>query len=107
MVGRVRAFLEMIRAALPELVERLRESALWAGAEAHISDSFYGSIPSVNFSQEVLAVQTEAIVTCVRAFPGWNDLGHPERAVAVLEAAGLEPVWMKSGKSADETLAVA
>jgi mannose-1-phosphate guanylyltransferase len=107
MVGRVRAFLEMIRAALPELVERLRESALWAGAEAHISDSVYGSIPSVNFSQEVLAVQTERLVTLRQGLSGWNDLGHPERAVAVLEAAGLEPVWMKEWQIRGRTLAVA
>ena len=25
----------------------------------------------------------------------WSDLGHPERVMAVLHAAGLEPWWMK------------
>jgi mannose-1-phosphate guanylyltransferase len=95
MVGRVRAFLAMIRAALPELVERLHESALWAGTEAHIPDLVYENIPSVNFSQEVLAVQTERLITLRQGLSGWNDLGHPERAVAVLQAAGLVPLWMR------------
>lgn len=95
MVGRVRAFLAMIHAAVPELVERLRESALWAGAEANIPESIYENIPSVNFSQEVLAAQTDRLVALRRGLCGWNDLGHPERAVAVLKAAGLEPLWMR------------
>ena len=33
---------------------------------------------------------------CLRMGPtGWSDLGHPERVMAVLRAAGLEPWWVK------------
>lgn len=95
MVGHVRGFLEMIRAALPEVVDFLRQSELWAGCEAHIPEPVYEAIRSINFSEEVLSVQTRRLVTLRQGLTGWNDLGHPERAVAVLRAAGMEPAWMK------------
>jgi len=95
MVGHVRGFLEMIRAALPDLVVLLRKSELWAGSEVHVGEPVYEGIRSVNFSQDVLSVQTRRLVTLRMGFTGWSDLGHPERAMAVLQAAGLEPWWMK------------
>jgi hypothetical protein len=35
---------------------------------------------------------------------GWNDLGHPERVMAALQAAGLEPSWMKRWKALTHSL---
>ena len=94
MVGSVRGFLEMIRAALPELVERLCRTRLWAGVGVHVHEPVY-EFRAVDFSHDVLSVQTRRLVTLRMGLTGWSDLGHPERAMAVLQAAGLEPWWMK------------
>jgi mannose-1-phosphate guanylyltransferase len=100
MVGHVRSFLEMARVAVPGVVEALRQSRLWAGLEVHIQDSLYERIHSVDFSREVLTVQAKQLVALqLGRQAGWSDLGHPERVMAVLLAAGLEPWWMKEWKS--------
>lgn len=93
MVGTVGGFLEMIRAAVPELVQALSSTSRWTGQELHIPESAYAFDP-VNFSHDVLSVQTDRLITLRLGFRGWSDLGHPERAVAVLKAAGVEPWWM-------------
>jgi mannose-1-phosphate guanylyltransferase len=102
MVGRVRSFLEMVNAALAGLVEVFRKSHVWTGAEVHIEDSLYERIHSVDFSREVLSLQTRRL-----GHTGWNDLGHPERVIAVLQAAGLEPWWMKEWQAPRRPPAVA
>jgi mannose-1-phosphate guanylyltransferase len=106
-VGRVSSFLEMVKAALPDLVEVFRESELWAGAEVQIADSLYNGIHSIDLSREVLAVQTRSLIALQLGHAGWSDLGHPERVVAVLQAAGLEPWWMKEWQSPRRRPAVA
>jgi mannose-1-phosphate guanylyltransferase len=95
MVGHVRGFLEMVCAALSGLVEALRKSQLWAGLEVHIRDSLYDQIDSIDFSREVLSVQTRRLIALRMGPTGWSDLGRPERVMAVLEQTGLHPVWMK------------
>jgi mannose-1-phosphate guanylyltransferase len=107
MVGQVRGFLEMVNAALTGLVEAFRKNELWAGAEMHIQDSLYDRIHSVDFSREVLSVQTRRLVALRLGRTGWSDLGHPERVMAVLQAAGLEPWWMKDWQAPRRPPAVA
>jgi mannose-1-phosphate guanylyltransferase len=107
MVGHVRSFLEMVNAALTGLVEAFRKSQLWAGAEVHIGDSLYDGIHSVDFSREVLSVQTRRLVAMQLGRAGWSDLGNPERVMAVLQAAGLEPWWMKEWQAPRRRPAVA
>ncbi|MCU1337753.1 MAG: putative Nucleotidyl transferase [Bryobacterales bacterium] len=107
MVGHVRAFLEMVNAALAHVLDHFRTNQLWTGSEVHIQDSFYDRIPSVDFSREVLSVQTPRLVALQMRRTGWSDLGNPERVMAVLEAAGLEPGWMKKWKAPGLDLATA
>jgi len=95
MVGHVRAFLDMVNVALPDVVDQFRGQPLWAGSEVLIRDSFYDRIDSIDFSRKVLADQTPRLVALGMDRTGWSDLGHPERVMAVLQAAGLEPWWMK------------
>jgi mannose-1-phosphate guanylyltransferase len=95
MVGHVRSFLEMVNEALAGLVEILRTTELWAGAEVHLQDALYERISGVDFSREVLSVQTRRLVALGLGSTEWSDLGHPDRVVAVLQAAGKEPWWMK------------
>ena len=68
---------------------------LWEGSEARIQDWLYDRIQSVDFSREVLPAQTRRLVALRMSNTGWSDLGHPERVMGVLRAAGLEPRWMK------------
>jgi mannose-1-phosphate guanylyltransferase len=107
MVGHVRSFLEIVNAALTGLVDVFRRNELWAGAEVHIEDSLYERIHSVNFSREVLSVQTKRLVALRLGHTRWNDLGHPERVMAVLQATGLEPWWMKEWQAPRRPPAVA
>ena len=107
MVGHVRSFLEMVNAPLMGLVEAFCKSQMWTGAEVNIQDSLYDRIPSVDFSREVLAVQTRRLIALRLGRAGWSDLGHPERVVAVLKAAGKEPWWMKDWQAPRRLPAVA
>jgi mannose-1-phosphate guanylyltransferase len=107
MVGHVRDFLEMVNVALPGLVEAFRKNRLWAGAEVHLPDSLYDRIDSVNFSREVLSVQTRRLLALRLGRTAWSDLGHPERVMAVLQTAGMEPWWMKEWQSPKRPPAVA
>lgn len=106
MVGQVRGFLAMMRAALTGLVEALRKNELWAGAEVHIQDSLYDRIRSVDFSREVLSAQTRRLIALRLGRTDWSDLGRPERVMAVLRAAGLEPWWMKEWQARRQPPAV-
>jgi mannose-1-phosphate guanylyltransferase len=99
MVGHVRGFLEMVNASLADLVGRLRGSRLWAGAEVQVQNSVYDRIPAIDFSREVLAVQTARLLALRMAATGWSDLGNPERVLTVLQASGLEPWWMERWKT--------
>jgi mannose-1-phosphate guanylyltransferase len=101
MVGHVRGFLEMMNASLADLVERLRGSRLWAGAEVQVQNSLYDRALAVDLSREVLSVQTSRLLALRMADTGWSDLGHPERVLTVLQAAGLEPWWMKRWKTSE------
>ena len=95
MVGHVRSFLEIVSTALTGLVEAFHQNHLWTGGEVHIEDSLYERIHSVDFSRHVLSVQTKRLVALRLGRTGWSDLGHPERVIAVLQAAGLKPWWIK------------
>jgi mannose-1-phosphate guanylyltransferase len=107
MVGHVRAFLEMVRAAHPGLLEEFAGHRLWHRAEAHIPGSLYNSLQPVDFSREVLSVQPGRLIALRLDFVRWNDLGHPERVMDVLQAVGLKPWWMDRWQTPTHTPALA
>jgi len=107
MVGHVRGFLEMVRAARPELPEAFSGHRLWDGKETHISGLLYDRLKPVDFSREVLSMQTHRLVAMRLEFAGWNDLGHPERVIDVLQSVGLKPWWMKEWQAPGHSPAVA
>lgn len=55
MVGHVRGFLEIVSAALPDLVAKFRQCLLWNGSEVHIEDALYETLSCIDFSREVLS----------------------------------------------------
>ncbi|HVV46438.1 MAG TPA: sugar phosphate nucleotidyltransferase [Bryobacteraceae bacterium] len=94
MVGRVRDFIEMVGAARTGLLKAFPQEHLWNGSEVHLEDWIYSRIYNIDFSREVLSTQTDRLLTLPLEVD-WNDLGHPERVLDVLQSAGQSPWWMK------------
>jgi mannose-1-phosphate guanylyltransferase len=91
MVGRVSAFLAMIRRAVPELFTRFSaiKSALNTSKEKRVIRELYSRLGDVNFSQHVLAASPESLaVLRVRGLT-WSDLGRPQRVLSTMADIGL------------------
>lgn len=83
MVGRVSAFLAMIRRTLPELIaafESMGEISL---------DELYARIPATNFSDEVLSKRPSDLTVLPARGLGWSDLGEPQRVLSALSTHSL------------------
>ena len=93
MVGRVKAFLGMFRAALPELSAMLATATLWEGRETHVEHSLYKGMLSTDLSKQVLSTETKRLVVLRLGDVGWCDLGDPGRVLATLPADSA-PEWM-------------
>jgi mannose-1-phosphate guanylyltransferase len=78
MVGRVSAFLAMIRRSLPEL---LRSFESMEGRGLH---EVYARIPATNFSDEVLSKRPSDLTVLPARGLGWSDLGEPQRVLSAL-----------------------
>jgi mannose-1-phosphate guanylyltransferase len=88
MVGRVRAFLDIICSAAPELYETFDE--LGADIDEETLRSIYEELPPADFSKLVLsgsAADTLGVFSLGDV--GWTDLGDPRRVIKVL--AGNDP----------------
>lgn len=94
MVGRVRDFLDMVGAARTGLLKTFPQEHLWSGSEVHLEDWLYSRIYNIDFSREILSTQADRLLTMPLDVE-WNDLGHPERVLDVLQSAGQAPWWMK------------
>jgi mannose-1-phosphate guanylyltransferase len=95
MVGHVQAFLQMVQAALPDLLRMLAPVRMWTGQETHIEDSVYERFPSLCFSHQVLSAETDRLAVLRLKEFGWSDLGDPRRAVMAVRDSGCEPRWIE------------
>jgi mannose-1-phosphate guanylyltransferase len=75
MVGRVSAFLAMIRRPLPELLTS------FIGMQSSALREIYAKIPAANFSNEVLSARPSDLTVLPGRGLGWSDLGEPERVL--------------------------
>jgi mannose-1-phosphate guanylyltransferase len=86
MVGRVSAFLNLIRRSLPNLLTSFES---WAAIQPGIEDSALGElfskIPTNNFSHDVLSVRPSDLAVLPAEGLGWTDLGEPERVLSSLK----------------------
>jgi mannose-1-phosphate guanylyltransferase len=89
MVGHVRSFLNLIRRALPCLVEAFESirSLIATKSENAALLDVYRAIPASSFSQDVLSVQPTGLAVLRASGLGWSDLGEPSRVRSVLERA--------------------
>ena len=101
MIGRVHALLRMIRQTIPEIYQRfapLKELGL--GAEQRFARELYCSMPSVNFSQAVLANRPENLALLPVSGVEWSDLGEPSRVLATFAPGRTAHAFARVAKSA-------
>ncbi len=102
MVGRVRAFIDLMRLAIPSLVEAMAPLARAIGSwrEASVARRVYDSLDGAGFSEAVLARTIARLLVLRVKGVGWTDLGSPARVVASLRRAGRRPPWLDPGELA-------
>jgi mannose-1-phosphate guanylyltransferase len=95
MVGHGRAFLNLIRQALPCLIEAFESNRPWlfTAYEKTALNELYSSIGATSFSQDVLAVRPTDLAVLRGTGLGWSDLGEPRRVCSVLQRSGVETKW--------------
>ena len=96
MVGWVTAFLELVQATAPDVIGAFEpvRSRLGSVAEGATVERVYSELPSISFSDCVLARAPDRLVTVRVKGLTWSDLGSPERLVAALHRAGRIPSWL-------------
>lgn len=95
LVGRASAFLDMIRAAVPDLYEAFAPlMTIDADSENDTATSLYSRIPPADFSRTVLSAAPERLGVLCLGDVGWSDLGDPKRVLSVVCEAGAEPKWV-------------
>ncbi len=88
-IGRVAAFLELLRAAVPQLTRSMERSFV-----AGQIDQLYGQIATVDFSRAVLTRMPGRLVVLQDGASGWTDFGSPRRVIEVLLSQGIRPPWL-------------
>jgi mannose-1-phosphate guanylyltransferase len=88
-IGRAGAFLELLYAAIPDVIFRMESS--W---KKHGLDALYRAVRAADFSRDVLALQPRRLLVLRDAASGWTDLGNPARVFDTLVRNSLEPAWL-------------
>jgi mannose-1-phosphate guanylyltransferase len=93
MVGRVRAFLSMIRRAVPELYRQFDAvvPSLNTPEEERAVGALYSLLLSTNFSHRVLAASPRSLAVLRVGGIAWSDLGKTGRVLSVMADVGLNP----------------
>jgi len=92
MAGRASVFLEMLERFAPQLPAAFR-SILRYGLENQRARRLYSVLDPVDFSHEVLSHSTDRLTVLRLENIRWSDLGKPERVMAALAEAGIQPRW--------------
>lgn len=92
MIGRVDAFLNMTKRALPELFSFFQALVPVFGTPEEFPNlqTLYSWLPDVNFSREVLALRPDDLGVMKVDNVGWSDLGDPSRVLATLRRMGAD-----------------
>lgn len=101
MVARVPTLLALMRSALPDLYDtfvRVRP-ALDTPGEGEAIRALYAELPSVNFSQQVLAACPANLAVLPVKGVWWSDWGEPHRVLATLARIGFHPQWSEPAEA--------
>jgi mannose-1-phosphate guanylyltransferase len=93
MIGKMDAFLTLLRRALPRLMgafESIRPMLLTAREDTALVD-LYSDLPSSSFSNEVLSCYPHQLAVISSRNPGWSDLGDAGRVLSILKGMGVTP----------------
>jgi mannose-1-phosphate guanylyltransferase len=93
-IGRVGAFMELLRATVPKVTRSLGHSF----NKGQI-DQLYRRIAPVDFSKAVLTRMPGRLVVLRDAASGWTDLGSPHRVMDVLRSQGIRPLWLDPARA--------
>jgi len=104
LVGRVPALLGLIRESVPDLFSAftaawLRHATL---GEREAMRSLYATLPSTNFSDDVLSTRPGSLAVLPVRGVSWCDWGDPARVVSTLGRLGLHPEWAEGEGSLAE-----
>ena len=99
-IGRVSTFIDVLCQAAPNAM-----LALSAGILENDLDSSYRSVPSIDFSRDVLASQPARLLVIRDAVSGWTDLGNPNRVFDTLARERIAPAWLESIRGVETPVA--
>jgi mannose-1-phosphate guanylyltransferase len=94
-VTRLPALLGLIRRTLPDLYAAFTaiRPTLGTAEERSAVERVYRELPSLNFSEQVLAGNPANLAVLPVAGVDWSDWGRPERVLKTLAHLGTAPVW--------------
>jgi len=104
MVGSVSAFLQVIERTAPGLCltfNRILDGAKSPTRELEEIQGIYESLPSSDFSREILSKNSDRLSVLSLGDVGWSDLGDPARVLTALASKGLESTCLRFSR--DET----
>jgi mannose-1-phosphate guanylyltransferase len=103
MVGRVPAFIDLIRAGAPELARAFEpvQRVLGSSRERAVIDRVYASLDQVNFSERVLEPSAGRLGVVRLKGIEWSDWGNAERVFATIRRTGWRPGWLERVSRAD------
>lgn len=93
MLGRARAFLDLIDAVSPRLTRRLRTILRRGGPLRGRARCLFSAMPAVDFSHQILSHSAGRLLVYPLRGARWSDLGKPERVIETMAEAGLRPSW--------------
>jgi hypothetical protein len=90
MVGRARAFLDLVRDCLPSLFDAFAALGPLTGGpgETEAVAALYRGLAPTDFSREVLSARPGALGVIPVWGVAWSDLGSPERVLRVTKQLG-------------------
>ena len=103
MIGRASAFLEILKAAVPQILRAFGVDGYCSAEEFSLArrDAAYAELTPGDFSRQVLSVSTERLAVLHLKDAGWSDLGTPERVMLAMTRSGLRLDWQRSVKHED------
>ena len=96
-LGMARAFLDILRATVPQLA-----CILDVGSLDGRLDEIYGAVPVYDFSRAVLSRVPRRLLVLQDTMSGWTDLGSPSRVIDLLTHDAVQPAWLLRQQKAGE-----
>ncbi len=106
LVGEVGALLDLFARMIPRVYDSFAQikDLLNTSLETDAIEELFADLPSVNFSEAILAGCRSELSVLPTTGVDWNDLGEPSRVMATLAKIGRRPGWLAAleGGSIDE-----